>query len=347
MNPDILVVVRASPLSHRTQEVLDSIRSHLNSSVRVVVLSARPGQPIDGVELRELDRDWPAQIRNLVVESRCRYFVIASAVDRYLSGAFEAVLQTKTDDGQSIVGRALLNVRDGTAEVGPRPFRFDYFALLSGYAYVAPGAVFIAAERFLDEGGFDRRFSNAAVYDYLLRTGAAHGVSVCDTPVIRTEATPFPGVPPEYSLLYALDCARAALEHHRALLPPGATLALTATLAHHVRPVRDEGYYDARLMSLLKQAADLNQRWWEYVALRSVGSEHGSDDSSRRSASPPFEEPIVPTVKDRLPFNAFGKRWNTAPSEWKDRVRAISPAPVWNVLRRSRRAWEAFRRPLI
>ena len=343
MNPEILVVVRASPLRQRTQEVVDSIRTHGKSMVRPVLLSPRPSQAIEGVETRDVQSDWLEQVRDLVAKARCRYFVTASAVDRYLPGAFDAVLQAKADDGQSIAGRALVKIGNTVGELGPRPFRFDYFALLSGYAYVAPGAVFLRSERFLDEGGFDRRFAHAAVYEYLLRTGAACGVSVCDTPVMTTEAEPFPGVPVEYGLLHALDCARAVLEHHRALLPAGATLGLAAMLADQLAPMRYEGYYDGRLMSVLGRAVDLKARWLEYVALGPVRSADARGDS-------PLGVPVVRTARDRLPFNAFGETWNVAPpyeGGWlKDRVRAVIPAPVWDVLRRGRRAWQAFRRPL-
>ena len=337
---------------------MESIRAHRGPSTRVVLVSPRPTEPIDGVETRESDPDWPEQVRTLVAESRCRFVVTPSSVDRYLPGAFEAVLQTKAGDGQSIVGRALVHIGDKVGELGPRPFRLDYFALLSGFDYIAPGAAFIAAERFLTEGGFDRRFPNAPVYEYLLRTGAAHGVAACDTPLIMTRAAPFPGVPSEISMLHALECLWAALGHHRALPPPGATLGLVAMLADQLAPMRHHGYYDERLMSVLASALDLKQRWLEYAGLRAVESStaEGGRHDSKSPGRLAFDGPATPfflNLRERPGLNAFGEmsgsRHAQSPlpfARLKVRLRNVMPTRGWNVLQRSKRAWRAFRDPL-
>jgi hypothetical protein len=358
VDPEILVVIQGSPLRERTEALVESIRVYRGPAVRVVLISPRPTEPIDGVDVRETDPDWAGHVRTLVAESRCRYFVTPSSVDRYLPGAFEAVLQTKAGDEQSIVGRALVQIGDGVGELGPRPFRFDYFALLSGFNYIAPGVAFIAAERFLAEGGFDRRFPNAAVYEYLLRTGGAHGAAACETPLIMTRAAPFPGVPSEYSTLHALECLRAALEHHRALPPPGATLGLVAMLADQLGPMRHHGYYDERLMRVLTSGVNLKQVWLEYVGLRAVRSptaEDGRHDSRSfgRLVVESVAAPFCVTPQDRPGLNAFGEdsgygytQSRRQLARLKVGLRRVMPTRVWNVLQRGKRALRAFRDPL-
>ena len=95
--------------------------------------------------------------------------------------------------------RGIIRLEEGRALAGPSPFRFDYFSLLTGFSYIAPGATFIDAGTLLSSGGFDRRFPYAATFGFLLRTGPMYGVAALTEPVLETDADPFPGVPRDYA----------------------------------------------------------------------------------------------------------------------------------------------------
>jgi hypothetical protein len=276
MDPQILVIVRASPVRERTFGLLESILSQRPIGlVRTTVLRHRrsrgvPEFGMDGVEELPLEADALAQLESVAKESGCRWLVLPSSGDRYLPEAFAAVARRGERRNQTIVGPCRV-LRDGQSyAIGPAPFRFDYFALLSGFSYIAPGATFISVDQLLESGGFDPRFPNALTYRFLLMIGAAHGVNWCSEPVLETEANPFPGVPSEVAVLYATEVLSAALAHNPGLPAPGATLGLAVSLAEYLEPMQSLPFYDKHLVWAIGLArSGLRDRYHEYFGLTS------------------------------------------------------------------------------
>lgn len=315
----ILVVVRASPVRERTAGLLESITSQKAPGLaKVVVLSQRAAFPghefrYDQIEQITAESDWMTQVRGLAMASGCRWLVLPSTVDRYLPGAFDAVVGLGAGEGQTVVGACQI-LQDGRPlRVGPDPFRFDYFALLSGFNYVAPGATFIDIRRCLASGGFNPRFPTTFTYEYLLRTGAAHGVECCAGALLETEADPFPGVPSEWASLYASEALAVTLGYNPSFVTPGAILGLLAVLADHVEPYAPSGFYHDQVVGRLSASGPL---------LKSLYLERLTGRASI-AAQPPM-----------------------VPRGLRARIKAVTPTPVWNTLRRAKRAWTAFRNPL-
>ena len=344
----ILVIVRESPLRRQTAELLRSVVAQEPAGLaRVVVLRIRRAQDdietacrADGVEQVMVEEDWLRQASRLIAASGCRWAVLPSSVDRYLPGAFEAVVKTGTAEDEAVVVGCRVR-RDGRSfRIGPHPFRFDYFALLSGFGYIAPGATFMSARRLGADGGLDPRFANAVAYEYLLRVGAAHGVSACDAVLVETEAHPVPGIPPEYAALHATEAMSVAMRYNRFPLPPGATLGLLGVMARRLEAGESAGHHDEFLIDLLGGAGGvLTERYLEYVGLEEDPPGQGAHGPGGRRPSGTrgarlsafFEGPPGPASRVR---------------ELVRGARAVTPRPVWNTLRRVKRAWRALRVPL-
>jgi len=376
-----LVVVRASPVRDRTSALLESIVAQDGAApIQVVVISPRrlpheaeggvsheqigpashapqshplssggrgsPGPEIDGTLHVPAEPDWTQQILGLAETSGCRWVVLPSSVDRYLPGAFKAISETEAGPEQSVVGGCLIR-RDGRQwSIGPRPFRFDYFALLQGFAYIAPGAVFIDARSFVREGGFDAKFPHASAYEYLLRTGAAAGVASCSVPLLETEAEPFPGVPAEVAPLHALETLSAAMAYNRHFLAPGAVLGLGAVLSNRLEPMRHETwFYDGMLLKLMATAQPtLAERYLEYLEPEPLMSPSATIQG----------EGAAPRAPTKPQWSAFADPWDLRsespfgdPNGLRGYVKAVLPTPAWHLLRRARRAWTAFTDPLL
>jgi hypothetical protein len=329
--PPILVIVRESPLRQRTAALLQSVAAQEPSGLaEAVVLSVRRPESAGGGArapgVRELmaEADWLQQALRLVEESRCRWVVVPSSVDRYLPGAFETVMKVGTAGDEAVVLGCRVRQEGRDYRIGPNPFRFDYFALFSGFNYLAPGAVFLSATRLKADGGFDPRFPNAAAYEYLLRTGAAHRIASCDGPFLETEACPFPGIPPEYATLYATEALLVTLSYNRFSLTPGAALGLVGVVAQGLQAARYAGH-DQRLATLLAGAgSSLIARYLERVGLE----EERGGPAERRGAT-------IWTTETQASSHPQDHRLRA-------RLRAVTPGPVWNTLRRARRAWQAF-----
>jgi hypothetical protein len=351
MDPQILIVVRASPIRERTLRLLQSIVDQgAEKLVRTAVLSQRRRGDaaefgIDGIEELPAETDWLGQVQSLARMSGCRWVVLPSSVDRYLPGAFEAVAALGRARIPSVVGQCRV-LRDGQQfRLGPDPFRFDYFALLSGFNYIAPGAAFISVEHLVEAGGFDVRFSHALIYELLLRTGAAHGVESCDVPLLETEADPFPGVPADIALLHASEAASACLAYNGFFLAPGAALGLVATLAARVGPLKNDGFYDEVLVRVLASAGDtLRDRYHQYLALAEAAAPV-VDEPEPEDATPAPEAPEpggLSAFSEEAPHGVV----LSPPSSFRSRVRAVTPKPLWDLLRRAKRAGKAFREPI-
>jgi hypothetical protein len=330
--PQILVVVRASPIRDRTAALLESIAvQKAGEAVRVVVLSQRkvaagPWPPVEGVEYLEAKPDWAAQVLQLAGASGCRWLVLPSSVDRYLPGAFEAVVQLDTSPGRTIVGACQV-VRGGQiVRIGPDPFRFDYFALLSGLNYIAPGATFIDIDQCRQAGGLDVRFPSCSTYEYLLRTGAADSVDCCPVSLVETEAEPFPGIPGDWAALHASEAMLVTLNYNRFFVTSGAALGVLAALADRLEPYQQMGFHDEQVLNRLAgAAAELKDRYIEELKMRAP------------AVSGLFAGP------DAAEDQAATRRLRT---RVKSRVKRVTPRPVWDLLRRARRAYNAFRSPL-
>lgn len=346
----ILVIVRESPLRHRTTALLQSIVSQEPAGLaEVVVLQVRPGHvgvDSDRVSAVAAEADWLGQAAGLIRESGCRWVLLPSSVDRYLPGAFESAVSMGADDDEAIVFGCHVKRGDRSARIGPDPFLFDYFALLSGFNYIAPGAVFINARRLMASGGFDPRFPNAAAYEYLLRSGAAHRVASRAGPCLETEAHPFPGIPAEYAALHALEVSLAALHYNRFAPAPGTTLALVGVLAQQLEASRYVGH-DQRLANVLSAGGTrLVDRYLESVGL--IEEEDGSSElEAREPAAAAAESPSAEQAPvDRRTIWASGDEGDRHDGGLKAHLRAATPRPVWNVLRRARRGYRAFFAPL-
>jgi hypothetical protein len=181
-------------------------------------------------------------------------------------------------------------------------------------------------------------------------------VLVCESPLrqrtaalLETEAHPFPGIPAEYAALYAIEASLVALHYNRFALAPGATLALVEVLAQRLEAARYGGHDDRLAKALAAGRSSLTERYLKYVGIEEEGgSEERAADSrhatargrrgQRRdlSASAFFEGPDEETAHEP---RGLVSRVATA-------VRAGTPPPVWNTLRRAKRARRAWWHPL-
>jgi hypothetical protein len=319
--PPILVVVRSGPVASQTAALVESIAQQKPAGVaKVVLLSLRDpperlGLPWAAVECAPADADWMSQLHALASRSGCRWLVLPASVDRYLPGAFESVLEAGAREAQAVVGACQVADKGATVALGPNPFRFDYFALLSGFNYIAPGATFLSIGPWLAAGAFDARFPIAPVYEFLLRTGAAGGVASCALPILETEARPFPGVPAAWAPRYAAEMLSIALEYNKSFLAPGVALGVSAALAEGLETQGAKSLHDEELLRRLGAGA-------QTLKARYVQSLRSLEAVTATSA--------VPTWLGALRL----------------RIRAAVPAPIWRGLRRSRRAWQALREPL-
>jgi hypothetical protein len=337
VGPQILAVVRASPLRDRTAALLESIAAQkAGEAVRVVVLfqtRAAPGLwlPDAGVEYLQARPDWVTQALQLAEASGCRWLVLPSSVDRYLPGAFETVLQLGASPGRTVVGACQI-VRGGEiVRIGPDPFRFDYFALLSGWNYVAPGATFIDIDQCRRAGGLDVRFSSCAIYEYLLRTGAADGVDCCPGPLVETEAEPFPGIPGDWAALHASEALLVTLNYNRFFVTSGAALGLLAALADRLEPYEHMGFHDAAVTNRLTgAAAELTHRYLEELKIPAPLAADSLRGPDGAEPAGPSDQSLVAGLRARV----------------KPRVKRVMPRPIWDLLRRAKRAYLAFRSPL-
>jgi hypothetical protein len=339
--PEILVVVRASPLQIRTVELLRTIEAQgLIGVVKTVVV--HPGR--DGVlataDLRLPDAEeqssqpaWERQALGLVRDSGCRWVVFPSSVDRYLPNGFRAVLESDQGSGQSVIGRCRFEWRGRMVEPAFRGLPSSYFAWLTGFNDVAPGAAFLDARTFVNSGGFDRRYPHAANLEYLLRVGARSRIIMLEDLIVETQASPFPGVPIESSLAYALETASITMQYYRSVLTPGAMLGLAAVMSERLRGLVGWGYYyDDRLArALATDGTDWAER---YVHQLNPTGPHGEPEL-RESSLEAAEMAVVPGHTAPLPLalriRLFAKR--------------VLPRPVWQGLRRSRQAWLTIRKP--
>jgi hypothetical protein len=328
--PPILVIVRESPLHQRTAVVLQSIVTQEPPGLAdVVMLSVRRphdhGVHSNGSTVRRViaEDDWLGQILRLVEESGCRWVVLPSSVDRYLPGAFATVLELGSDESDAIVFGCRVRRGMGGSRVGPSPFRFDYFALLSGFNYIAPGATFMSTRRLTADRGFDPRFPNAVAYEYLLRTGAAPRIASCEGPFLETEAHPFPGVPEEYAALHAMEAMLVAMNYNRSSFSPGATLSLVSVLADRLEAASYADQEQDLAGILTGTAGRFTERY-----LRRIGfCDEGGGRLVDRSRT-------IWDLDGDAPLHARGRH---------TRFRALSPPPVWEFLRRVKRGWKAFR----
>jgi hypothetical protein len=337
MTPQILVIVRESPVAERTESLLRTLLSQEpRDALRIVVLTLREPRPPSrsptrsGIEEVRVEEDWSEQIHRLAKGSGCRWIVLPSVSDRYLAGAFRQLTQADIEKGQPIVAPSYVRLDEGRILAGPSPFRFDYFSLLTGFSYIAPGATFIDSGTFLASGGFDRRFPHAATFEYLLRTGPLHGVAALTEPVLETEADPFPGVPRDYAPLYALELASLTLQAHRFIFTPGAALGLITTLSDHVR--QHPGFHSSSWFGVLIPHLDTLKR--EYHAGLGI-------------CRPMSEVEVRLSGREGIPWDAGGDADRS--SGWRRvraRVKVIMPTPLWNGLRRVKRACRALLDPL-
>jgi hypothetical protein len=283
------------------------------------------------VEELPLEADGLAQVESLAKESGCQWLVLPSSGDRYLPEAFATVARRGERRNQTIVGACRVLRNGQPYSIGPAAFRFDYFALLSGFSYIAPGATFISVDQLLESGGFDPRFPNALTYKFLLMIGAAHGVDWCSEPVLETEANPFPGIPAEVAVLYAAEVLSASLDHNPGLPAPGATLGLVASLGEYLEPMQSLPFYDEHLVWAIGLARSrLRDRYHEYLGLTSVsppGRATGGRRLSAFSDAAPHGTPVPP------------------PGSLHRRIRTLTPTSIWNTLRRAKLAWKAFSAP--
>jgi len=336
MAPQILVIVRESPVAERTEALLQTLlNQEPREALRIAVLTLReprtfPGlREASGIDELRVEDDWSEQICGLAKVSGCRWMVLPSVSDRYLPGAFQRVLQAGSEKGRSIVAPSYVRLGQERILVGPEPFHLDYFSLLTGFNYIASGATFVDIDTLLASGGFDRRFPTAATFEYLLRAGPMHGVTPCTEPVLETEANPFLGVPRDYGPLYALEVASLTLHAHRFIFTPGAALGLTTMLADHL--LRHPGFHSTLLAGLLIPRLDMLKR--EYHAGLGI-CPPSTQAAAGLNISTDREAVAVP---------------EGVPSGWRhfrSRVKAIMPTPVWNGLRRAKRVWKALLEPM-
>jgi len=336
--------VRESPVAERTESLLQTLlNQESREALRISVLTLRERRTprglreASGIDEFRVEDDWSEQICGLAKVSGCRWMVLPSVSDRYLPGAFRRVLQAGPEKGQSIVAPSYVRLGEGRVLTGPSPFHFDYFSLLTGFTYIAPGATFVDVDTLLACGGFDRRFPNAATFEYLLRAGPMHGVAAMTEPILETEADPFPGVPRDYAPLYALEVAALTLHAHRFIFTPGATLGLIATLSDHLR--RHPGFHSGPLAGLLVPQHEALKREY-HVNLGICPSVSEGDIRKGEAQDMPLDMSTVPVAVE-APADV--------PSGWRrfrSGVKAIMPTSLWNGLRRVKRVWRALLEPL-
>ena len=335
--PQILVIVRESPVAERTEALMRTLVSQApQATLRIVVLTLRQTQSssrsagqsrIDEVRAQD---DWTEQACRIAEDSGCRWMVLPSVSDRYFPGVFQRLTELVVEKGQSVVAPSYVRLDGERFLAGPSPFHFDYFSLLTGFSYIAPGATFIDVATCLAAGGFDRRFPNAAVLEYLLRAGPAQGVVSLTEPVLETDGDPFPGVPRDYAPLYALEVAALTLHAHRFIFTPGAALGLATALTDHLR--RHPGVHSTLLAGLLLPQLDALKR--EYHAGLGIFPPIAQ-------AKPAETEPASELGAAGVPSDVLSN-WR----KFKSRVKAIMPSAIWNSLRRVKRVWKALVEPL-
>jgi hypothetical protein len=344
MAPQILVIVRESPVAERTEALMRTLVSQEpREALKIAVLTLRQtrmpsrsaGQA--GIDEISVQDDWPEQVCRLAGESGCRWMVLPSVSDRYFPGAFQRLTEIVVEKGQSAVAPSYVRLDGERFLAGPSPFHFDYFSLLTGFSYIAPGATFIDVATFLAAGGFDRRFPNAAVLEYLLRAGPTHGVTALMDPVLETEGDPFPGVPRDYAPLYALEVAALTLHAHRFIFTPGAALGLVTTLADHLR--RHPGLHSNSLTGLLIPQLDGLKR--EYLANLGICQPIAEAEVGKTEKEDELLEPASASVTVQVPAEVLSN-WR----KLRSRVKAVMPTPIWNSLRRVKRIWKALVEPL-
>jgi hypothetical protein len=343
--PEILIVVRASPIRTRTLELLRTIEPQgLAGVVRTVVIY--PGR--EGVlagsdlQLKETEEhpsqpSWEQQTLDLVRESGCRWVVFPASVDRFLPNAFRAVLDEHAARSESVIGRCRFPWRGQLVEPARRDLPASYFAWLTGFNHVAPGAAFLDARTFVASGGFDPRYPHAAHLEYLLRIGAWSRILMLESVTAETQAAPFPGVPKESAAAHALEAASVTMRYYRSVLTPGAMLGLTAVMSERLRGLVGWGYYsDDRLAhALVTESVDWADR---YVRRLDPTGLHEEPKPPERveptqvavAPDPVVSDPIAP-LPPALLIRLLAKR--------------ILPRPVWEGLRRSRRIWLTIRKP--
>src|SRR4026208_554372 len=120
MTPQILVIVRESPVAERTESLLRTLLSQEpRSALRIVVLTVLEPRPSSELSARSaleevrVDDDWSEQIYRLAKESGCRWIVLPSVADRYLGGAFRQFTRVDIAKGRAIVAPRLVRVVRG------------------------------------------------------------------------------------------------------------------------------------------------------------------------------------------------------------------------------------------
>jgi hypothetical protein len=334
MGAEILVVVRASPIRARTVELLRTIEAQeLTGVAKTVVVHpgrdgvlATSGLKLPDAEERPSQPSWERQALDLVRDSDCRWVVFPSSVDRYLPDGFLAVLEAVSGDRQSGIGQCRFTWKGRSVRPMFRDLPTSYFAWLTGFNHVTPGAAFLDARTFVETGGFDPRYPHAAHLEYLLRIGSRSRILMLETPIVETQASPFPGVPSESTAHYALEAASVTMHYYRAVLTPGAMLGLAAVMSERLRGLVGWGYYydESLARALTAEGMDWAERYVQ--KLDPIVLE------DKREAS----ELSIESARIALPL---ARRARLA-------AKRILPRQVWNWMRRSRRAWLTFREPL-
>jgi hypothetical protein len=350
MPPEILVVVRASPIRARTVELLRTVEAQGLAGV-VKTMVVYPGR--DGVlttsdlrlpdaEERPSQPSWERQALDLVKDSGCRWVVFPSSVDRYLPNGFQTVLESPISSGQSAIGRCRFTWRGALVEPGFRDLPASYFAWLTGFNHSSPGAAFLDARTFVDSGGFDPRYPHAGHLEYLLRIGPRSRILMFEVPIVETQASPFPGVPTESAAAYALEAASVTMQYYRAVLTPGAMLGLAAVMSERLRGLVGWGlYYEEDLARALTTA---RMDWADrYVQALDPTMPHDEPKTAEPSieltqtatvSGPPLASPQLLSVPPTLALRV------------RLQAKRVLPRPIWNLLRQSRRVWLTLREPL-
>jgi len=323
---EILAIIQGSPIAGRTAGIVTNVLSRAVGLAKVLVVTPGPwrGPVPEGwegsVALVPREDRWADQILKVARESGCRWLVAPSYMDRYLPGVFETVEATGGASDHAVIGPCLVKTGAAPAKVGPDPFTFDFFRLMFGQNYIAPGAVFLSAAQFVANGGFHRRFPTAAVLEYLLRCGAGGSVLSVSKPFLETDALPFLGIPPEYAGRYAIEAALVAQEASCIPFTPGTAAGVAAALRDAIR-------HPDHAFAFGAGSGDLGYHW------RDLGHRMIREDLGLPSATP------LAAIKEK----------ESAPTRWqlfKWAVRGRTPRPVWNALKRTKRAYQGFTAPL-
>jgi hypothetical protein len=343
--PEILIVVRASPIRTRTLELLRTIEPQgLAGVVRTVVIY--PGREgvlagsdlqLNGAEEHPSQPSWEQQALDLVRDSGCRWVVFPASVDRFLPNAFRAVLDERAARSESVIGRCRFPWRGQLVEPARRDLPASYFAWLTGFNHVAAGAAFLDARTFVASGGFDPRYPHAAHLEYLLRIGAWSRILMLESVTAETQAAPFPGVPKESAAAYALEAASVTMRYYRSVLTPGAMLGLAAVMSERLRALAGwRYYYDDRLAhALVTDSVDWADRYVRRLDPTGLHEEPKPPERVELAQVAVAPDPVVPDPVGSLPpallIRLLAKR--------------ILPRPVWEGLRRSRRIYLTIRKP--